>query len=196
VYWNSVKWKEPGKVKGWIKVPFAFLKFDPRRCSLLLNRKRRASALPDTSEERPAGGAPRTPRGLKENTRTGHSVCICESLEESGIRSNVSAGPVEPGPRNSGATRRHGTPRRVHPTRAGIIPVSSFDLPFLRLAAPRATYSVTFHVSAVTPVTAAGNTIRLVTAVVVERSREPAGTIHAFVQAGTRCHAGRGRSGL
>lgn len=39
--------------------------------------------------------------------------------------------------------------------------------PFLRLAAPRATSPVTFHESAVTPVTAAGNRIRLVTAVVV-----------------------------
>lgn len=60
--------------------------------------------------------------------------------------------------------------------------------PFLRLATPRATYPVTFHVSAVTPVTVAGNTIRrlvvVLVVVVVRRSRKPAGTIHlrAFVQ--------------
>lgn len=53
--------------------------------------------------------------------------------------------------------------------------------PFLRLAAPRATSPVTFHESAATPVTAAGNRIRLVTAVVVV-VEQPAGIIHAFVR--------------
>lgn len=68
-------------------------------------------------------------------------------------------------------------------------------LPFLRLATPLATYPVTFHVSAVTPVTAAGNAIRLVTAVVVvEWSCKPAGTIHAFVHSRSALsRIGRGR---
>lgn len=72
--------------------------------------------------------------------------------------------------------------------------------PFLQLVTPRATSPVTFHVSAATPVTAAGNTIRLVTAVVVvvvvvEWSRKPAGIIHAFVQPDHACHAETGTAG-
>lgn len=41
------------------------------------------------------------------------------------------------------------------------------NLPFLRLTTPRATSPVTFHESAVTPVTAAGNRLHLVTAAAV-----------------------------
>lgn len=70
-------------------------------------------------------------------------------------------------PRNSGLLARYGTPRRVLLRVLAGIRLPRGGLPFLRLATPRATSPVTFHVSAVTPVTAAGNTIRLVIAVVV-----------------------------
>lgn len=60
------------------------------------------------------------------------------------------------------------TTRTVFQCVLDISRVRLINLPFLRLTTPRATSPVTFHESAVTPVTAAGNTIRrLVTAVVV-----------------------------
>lgn len=101
-----------------------------------------------------------------------------QSLEGSGIRT-VGADRVVSEPQLFGAciSRARGYPSL--PRRA---------LPFLRLATPRATSPVTFHVSVATPVAAAGNTIRLVTVAVVvvvvvaEWFREPAGIIYAFVQ--------------